>query len=159
MDDIAIRPFREEDTSELIERIRELQTHELQFEPRMKHPDSIAQWYVDQMVKDCGKFGGEIFVAERSGELVGYACVFSQMLNDDPDEIEYKYAFVSELAVSPGERGKGLGTRLLDACREHAANYEVQYFRIGVLTGNEGARRLYQNYGFKPRTMELEMPL
>jgi len=44
-------------------------------------------------------------------------------------------------------RGRGIGTALLDAVDAELAKRDVTDLMIGVMEGNDGARRLYERRG------------
>jgi ribosomal protein S18 acetylase RimI-like enzyme len=53
------------------------------------------------------------------------------------------------IAVRPDRRGHGIGTRLLDEVTSYAARKGYRSVRLDVIDVNEGARRLYEWYGFE----------
>ena len=87
-------------------------------------------------------------VARRGDDLIGYAMVKIE----DADAVWYTgelQAELESLALLPHERGKGLGTRLLDAVDEELAKLGVTDLTIGVDVNNTGAKRFYERRGFK----------
>ncbi|MGN6257282.1 MAG: GNAT family N-acetyltransferase [Solirubrobacterales bacterium] len=54
------------------------------------------------------------------------------------------------LAVAEDGRGKGIGSLLIEACRERLRAEGVTYWAVGVVEVNEGATRLYERAGFRP---------
>jgi GNAT superfamily N-acetyltransferase len=54
------------------------------------------------------------------------------------------------LAVAGGARGEGIGTLLIEACRERLRAEGVTHWAVGVVEANEGAMRLYEREGFRP---------
>jgi len=52
------------------------------------------------------------------------------------------------IAVSRAVRGKGIGTRLLQAIDDHARSLGKTSIRLDVIDTNPGARRLYERFGF-----------
>jgi ribosomal protein S18 acetylase RimI-like enzyme len=87
-------------------------------------------------------------VARRGEDLIGYAMVKIE----DADAVWYTgslQANLESLALLPDERGKGLGTRLLDAVDEELAKLRVTDLTIGVDVNNAGAKRFYERRGFK----------
>ena len=87
-------------------------------------------------------------VARRGEDLIGYAMVKIE----DADAVWYTgslQANLESLALLPDERGKGLGTRLLDAVDEELAKLRVTDLTIGVDVNNTGAKRFYERRGFK----------
>jgi ribosomal protein S18 acetylase RimI-like enzyme len=87
---------------------------------------------------------GRLWVMDSEGEVVGYLLLaFGFSL-----EFRGRNAFVDELYVAPGHRGRGLGKRAIalatDACRElgvRALHLEVERYK-------EGAQELYRRSGF-----------
>jgi ribosomal protein S18 acetylase RimI-like enzyme len=56
---------------------------------------------------------------------------------------------IESLAVLPGHRGRGLGTRLLDGLEEELRAQGVTDLVLGLLPGNAGAARLYARRGYR----------
>ena len=77
-------------------------------------------------------------VADLDGEIVGYAGAWVVM-----DECH-----ITNLAVAEKERGKGYGSRLLDAVTRYAANLGAVWADLEVRVSNETAQRLYRRAGF-----------
>lgn len=88
-----------------------------------------------------------VLIAERSGEAVGYAMVHLRdgsptwPLSEGTGELE-------TLSVHPDERGRGTGTALLDAVREHLRAANVTELSLHVLPTNADAIRFYNRHGF-----------
>lgn len=53
------------------------------------------------------------------------------------------------LSVAPAARGRGLGSRLLTACEDHARRAGARRLRLEVRTSNSAAYRLYDSAGFR----------
>ena len=51
--------------------------------------------------------------------------------------------------VSPRFRKSGIGTQLLQTCLDWAKAHSVDIVKLGVVTTNASARRLYERNGFK----------
>jgi GNAT superfamily N-acetyltransferase len=85
-----------------------------------------------------------VFLAYVGGEAVGIATCFRgfstfralPLLN------------VHDLAVVPGHRGRGIGTRLLAAVEQRARELGCCRVTLEVQEGNGGARRVYARAGF-----------
>ncbi len=61
---------------------------------------------------------------------------------------------VESLAVSPEARGQGIGSALLESCRQVLRDRHCTHWAVGVVDGNP-ASRLYQRAGFEPWIHEL----
>jgi len=57
---------------------------------------------------------------------------------------------IESLAVSPSERGQGIGTALLDVLEAELARIGIDDLMLGVLAGNVAAQRLYARHGYQP---------
>ena len=92
---------------------------------------------------------GRIFAARVDGEIVGMVSLLFTISTAEGT----KACWLEDMVVRPEQRGKGLGTRLL----EHAIHYAKAhgFSRITLLTDptNEGAIRFYQRYGFGTSAM------
>jgi ribosomal protein S18 acetylase RimI-like enzyme len=88
-------------------------------------------------------------VAERDGVAIGYAVC---CLIDGPDDtfpVGVRYGDLYSLCVADGARGRGIGTRLLDAVDRELEERAIHALRISVLAGNERAQRLYERRGLQ----------
>ena len=96
---------------------------------------------------------GAVIVAEETatGTLAGYVVA---TLNYDL-EFAGPDAFVTELFVTPGSRGGGLGGRLLAAMTTRMQALGAGALHLLVRPENQPARRLYKRAGFEvvPRLM------
>jgi ribosomal protein S18 acetylase RimI-like enzyme len=54
------------------------------------------------------------------------------------------------LTVAEAARGQGIGTMLIEACREQLRAEGVRHWGVAVVEANEGAIRLYRWAGFRP---------
>jgi GNAT superfamily N-acetyltransferase len=73
----------------------------------------------------------EIWVAEKQGQVVGFAGV-------SDDELTHLY-------TDPPAQNRGFGTALLD----HAKSLRPERLELWVFQKNEGARRFYERHGFR----------
>ena len=80
---------------------------------------------------------GEVSVAERAGELIGFVRVDA--------------AWLTHVGVAPAERGRGVGELLIQRALEtHWAAYPGRELRLTVEVENVPAIRLYRRLGFAP---------
>ncbi len=77
-------------------------------------------------------------VAEEQGRVIGFAGV----------HIILEEGHVTNIALTPEHRGKGLGKRLTLALMQYAANLGVDYLTLEVRCSNEKAIALYRALGF-----------
>jgi ribosomal protein S18 acetylase RimI-like enzyme len=126
----------------------------------MREPDESWRRRRQQYKKWLQNGTGLLFVARAtdSGELVGYLVCL--LVESGPTfDLGAEYAGVESLSVSPTARGAGVGSSLLEACREGLRERGVSYWSIDVLSANRGAERLYERLGFAPWRHTLLAPL
>jgi ribosomal-protein-alanine N-acetyltransferase len=78
-------------------------------------------------------------VAERGGEVVGYA----GLACTGPE------ADVQTIAVAPHAQGSGVGALLLEVLLEEAVRRRAAFVLLEVRADNERATRLYERHGFE----------
>lgn len=81
----------------------------------------------------------DLIAAVRSGELAGYAVVWTIM---DQSEL-------GNVAVAPHERGRGIGRRLVEVALARAGVRGAAECFLEVRESNRGAIRLYESMGFE----------
>ncbi len=57
---------------------------------------------------------------------------------------------LESLVVDEGARGEGVGTALIDHCRELLRAEGIGSWGVAVVEANVGATRLYERAGFRP---------
>ena len=109
-------------------------------------PDS---WFEERMRRFLtGAYRAILF--EIEGEVVAYA-----LYTDHPDHTDTIY--VRQIFVDRGHRRQGIGREVMRILRDEiwARGKRVT---VEVLVGNQVARAFYGAVGFRPYSIELEMP-
>jgi GNAT superfamily N-acetyltransferase len=98
-----------------------------------------------------------VLAARRTGAHVGYAFVRVRPAEQFTTSwrVSTPLAELSILAVLPDERGRGVGSALLDAVEDRLLELGVQDMTISVITTNVDALRLYERRGAVPFVVEL----
>ena len=65
---------------------------------------------------------------------------------------------LESLAVAEHARGRGAGTKLMDAARDLLVAHQAGYWSVSVVEANEAAVRLYERAGFRPFYRQLLGP-
>jgi len=88
-----------------------------------------------------------VFVAERDGEIVGFAnCGACR----DEDLQEFDVGEIYALYVHPDRWREGIGSELLRRCVEFLGDQEYDFMALWVLETNRQARDFYEKAGFIP---------
>ena len=82
----------------------------------------------------------EFLAAERDGEVLGYVGMMYVL-----DE-----GYISNVAVSPEQRRKGIADRLIAELMDAAVRLELSFVTLEVRASNEPAIELYKKHGFVP---------
>jgi ribosomal protein S18 acetylase RimI-like enzyme len=90
-----------------------------------------------------------LLVAEVDGAVVGLA--EATLRRDESNG--FVGAYVNELAVASGWRGRGIGTRLLAEVEQWGRDNGALAMALDTLVTNAGARRLYERLGFRVRAV------
>jgi ribosomal protein S18 acetylase RimI-like enzyme len=118
-------------------------------------------WAVRRALYDelLGKPGTVLFLAEMDAVLIGYGLAHVIAVGDTwlPDTwaTSPRIGEIESLSVLPEYRGRGVGTRLLEALERELDSDGVHDLVLGVLPGNAAAIRLYERRGYRPTWMYL----
>ncbi|HEU0024161.1 MAG TPA: GNAT family N-acetyltransferase [Thermoleophilaceae bacterium] len=85
-------------------------------------------------------------LAESGGAPVGYILVRMEH-GDDTWSTGELTAHIETLSVSPEWRGRGVGTRLMDAVDDRLAAIGIRDLTVGAVATNDGAVRFYERRG------------
>lgn len=103
--------------------------------------------------------GGFALLAERDGDLVGYALVAvlpaAETLLDDTWRVGDRVAEIETVSVAPADRGAGIGSALLDRVDAELGTAGISDVLIGAVVTNTDAIRLYERRGFRPAWLYL----
>lgn len=99
--------------------------------------NAVAAWLTNQYAS--GSSRHFVFVGE-SGRICGTCAVRSL---EKPRRMH-----VSQIAIAPTMRGRGLGRELLDLVVNLARSAHAEKLTLFVYEDNADARRLYEHYGF-----------
>ncbi|WP_080848058.1 GNAT family N-acetyltransferase [Cytobacillus gottheilii] len=82
-----------------------------------------------------------LFNIFESDQLIGFVWI--------KVEKEKKSAFLYEIIIFEEYRGKGFGTKVMKNIEDWLEQEEISYFKLHVFGSNDGARKLYEELGFK----------
>lgn len=100
-----------------------------------------------------------IFVAEDSGEILGYAfCVFIQHI-DNNILTEIKTLYIDDLCVDENVRGRGIGRRLYDFVAAFAKENGCYNLTLNVWADNVPALGFYEALGLHKQKIGMELIL
>lgn len=99
--------------------------------------NSVATWLAKQYTNGSGR---HFVLVDESGLICG-TCSVRSLENA-------RRMHVSQIAIAPTLRGRGLGRELLDLIVTLARSADAEKLTLFVYEDNVEARRLYERYGF-----------
>ena len=98
--------------------------------------------------------GSVVFVAERAGTLIGFVTV--SVITESHSLLQpMQYAKVGSICVQEAERGRGVGSNLMERAEEWAAAQGAIDVRLNVWAFNQSALALYKELGYEVRSLFL----
>lgn len=102
-------------------------------------------------------FGENVcYIVKENDDILGYTLLKVTTTKADAHMTKRKVAFVEEIAVKKGYRGKGIGSMLLSKVEEHAKEANANVIDFRVFDFNENAKKFYSKHGYKVRAFEME---
>ncbi|WP_419503215.1 GNAT family N-acetyltransferase [Candidatus Allofournierella excrementavium] len=107
--------------------------------------------YFDELVR-----AGQVLVYEEKGSVAGVV-IFRERQAGGPVKMERKTLYIDSIAVDEAHRGRGIGRRLLDECKAIARNRGCCGLELQVNAANARAMKLYREYGFGEKSVNMEL--
>ncbi|MFC4542497.1 ribosomal protein S18-alanine N-acetyltransferase [Halosolutus amylolyticus] len=109
---------------------------------RIENASFSQPWPYDAFERFLGEPG--FLVAIRDGRVAGY------VVADVTENFGRDLGHVKDIAVHPAHRGSGIGSALLSRSIGVLAAQGADTVKLEVRESNEGAKRLYREFGFEP---------
>lgn len=104
--------------------------------------EAVAEWYdADSIAEAIAEGRTELLVAERDGEVVGFAHATWNASEGA--------AYILRLYVHPDHRSRGVGAELLERTRKALSGYGVDRIHAMVLADNDPGNAFYERFGFE----------
>lgn len=133
------------------------QVHKVHSDARPDIFKQGAKKYTDEQLKDI--FANEltpVFVAEKDGDVLGYAfCIHKQFINDN-NMTDIKTLYIDDLCVDENARGAHIGTKLYEYVLDFAKNNGYYNVTLNVWADNASAVKFYEKIGLKIQKIGME---
>lgn len=140
---MLIREIKTDDAENLINLIKEVEAKSnfMLMEPgeRKTTPEQQRKHIEDLGHQD----NSTIFVAEQSGNLVGYLITIGGRAK------RVKHSAYIVVGISEKNRGQGIGTALFQRVEKWAENHHISRLELTAVTKNEAGVALYKKSGFE----------
>jgi ribosomal protein S18 acetylase RimI-like enzyme len=153
-EEVLIRPATKPDIPDLCGLADLLAQQHAGYDPaRYRFPESVPHAYERLLQQEVGHRDAVVLVAEGSGNLIGYA--YARVEPPCLVALLGHAGWIHDLYVLEEKRGRGIGTRLLDATIQALTDLKVTHILLGVAPQNEIATALYRRRGFRPSLQEM----
>jgi len=152
---VRIRRYVDADRDLLHTLVHELHETVEEHDPYVRRAATMLPAYLEYLLATAADSDGRIWIAEDGRAAVGYLCLFGQIVAEEPDEQTAAYAFVADLYVRAGARGRGIGRALLARGEAHARRLGANRIELRVFAGNRDARVFYQSVGYRDRIVTM----
>jgi ribosomal protein S18 acetylase RimI-like enzyme len=119
-------------------------------------PD-LAQRYGQFLLSQVAREGMLVLVAEREGEVVGYA--YAGMEGNDYMALRGPAGVLYDLVVDPAHRRQGIGSALLDAALDRLRELGAPRVLLFTADKNHGAQAMFDRAGFRRTMIEMTREL
>ena len=147
-DDILIRPAIPGDGPALGRYGGALMRQHHVFDPlRFVRSDSPEAGYGRFLVSQLGEPESVVLVAERAGEVIGYAYAGLEPMSWK--DLRAACGYLHDVFVDPNARGAGAGEKLVRAAAAWLESQGAPRVVLMSASRNEGAQRLFARLGFR----------
>ena len=98
----------------------------------------------------------DIIVVEMDEKVVGFAHVIMLEQKNIPCLKPEKVIYLQDLDVSEELRCKGIGTKLIRACKDYGKEKGADFMRTQVFPQNERGIKFYEKSGFSEKMKTIE---
>ena len=117
---------------------------------------SAKKYTDDELIEIIKDDSRPIFVAEESGNVLGYAfCIFKQHIGSNI-LTDIKTLYIDDLCVDETKRGKYIGRALYEYVLDFAKTKSCYNVTLNVWSCNHGALKFYEKMGLLPQKIEME---
>lgn len=154
---VQVRDFRESDGPAVRAMMKTLATQRKESDHHLVLKDEYARFFGNYMMGFLNNPDAVVKVAEDQGQVVGYA-----VATRGREAAFFKYsqvALLSDVFVRSDQRGKRVGSLLLDAITQWARAQKLQAIEVNVFPDHKEEIEALQALGFFPSRIKMLRPL
>lgn len=150
---MIIRTATDKDISDLQQFYYELENDAVRFQPEhFVHGDRDEAFFHAIFNND----DQDIIVAEQDGRLLGFAHVMILHQKKVPCLKPEKVIYLQDLDVAKEKRSQGIGSMLIDACKQYGKEKGADFMRTQVFPENVRGMKFYERVGFSDKMKTIE---
>ena len=117
-----------------------------------KHTETVLPLEIyEQAVNDAA-----LFVAEYENHIAGILFIMYRHI-ESPSQVTKNIIFIDSMAVDEKYRGKGIGHAFFDFLKELKNQKGYDGIELQVNAKNEAAYKMYADYGFTNKSINMEL--
>ncbi len=155
MKEITIRRAEERDIPTIDKLL--FQVHKVHSDARPDLFKQGAKKYTDnELIAILSNDNTPVFVAEKDGEVVGYAFCIKKQFLDDNNMTDVKTLYIDDLCVDENVRGAGIGKTIYEYVTNYAAENDYYNVTLNVWADNKNAVAFYEKIGLRIQKIGME---
>lgn len=128
---------------------------------RIQCKPGYGEAYLTDLLNKIKEHGGQIFVAEEAGKIIGFT---AGILEEETDmhrfeSVPLKYGLITDVFVEEEYRGTGIGKQLMTVIEQYFKDQKCDVALLRVIAQNTNAYKMYQQIGYVTREHELHKTL
>ena len=140
MAEVKIRPAQRDDLPRLTEIYNYYVVNTpITFDLKPLAVEERARWFDEH----AGKGRHQMFVAEDTGRVVGYACT-----GPFRDKAAYDTSAEVSIYCAPGATGRGIGAMMYRVLFDALKNEDIHRLLAGITLPNDASIKLHRKFGF-----------
>ena len=150
---MIIRLATEKDIRDLQKLYYELEKDAVEFQPEhFVHGERDEDFFYNIFNSD----NQDIIVAEEDKRILGFAHVMILEQKKIPCLKPERVIYLQDLDVSEEIRSQGIGTKLIDACKDYGKENGADFMRTQVFPQNTRGINFYERAGFSEKMKTIE---
>lgn len=151
--EIYIRNARADEYESVETIMKQVQQMHIEWRPDIyKHSEAVLPPEMYERAVEDKTF----FVAEYGGIVAGILLIIYRHI-ESPNQVTRNVIFVDVMAVDENYRGKGIGHAFFDFLKELKAKRGYDRIELEVNAKNEAACKMYADYGFTNKSINMEL--
>ena len=141
------------DVSSLKPLYLELEKDAVKFQPEHFVIGNRDEAFFEGIIKSQNQ---DILLAELEGQVVGFAHVMILEQKRIPCLKAERVIYLQDLDVSEKFRNRGIGAKLIEACKEYGKSHSADFMRTQVFPQNVRGMSFYERQGFSEKMKTIE---
>ena len=150
---MIIRSATQKDITELQQLYYELENDAVAFQPEHFIHGTRGTEFFESIFQIGNQ---DILVAEQDRKAVGFAHVILLEQKKVPCLKPEKVLYLQDLEVAKAFRNQGIGTKLIDACKDFGKKHGADFMRTQVFPQNTEGMKFYKRSGFSEKMITIE---